>query len=118
MENEFWRCILEKAYKSVSDLPDDINKMMDAPHFTELKNRLHRLYKVLKRMMESLEQSEMEHKLVKTADYFQEELDFDDDEAEEQACNTRSQLFKKLIENELEDRNIANEERTEQNKTK
>jgi hypothetical protein len=45
-KNEFWRCILEKAYKSVKNLPDDINKMMDAPHFTELKSRLHSLYKI------------------------------------------------------------------------
>jgi hypothetical protein len=75
--------------------------------------------------MESLEQSEMEDKLVQTADYFQEKLDFDDDEAEEQVWNTRSQLFKKLIEenadlffNELEEWNIANEERTEQEQNK
>jgi hypothetical protein len=124
-QNIFWRRILKQTYENFEELPLNIDNLTREPYFSELQNRLHNRYKDFKSLMVSIDESDLENKLIQTVVYFKDQLDFDDDEAEEHTWNTRANLFKTLVNenedlflSEKEDREYADQESVEQEESK
>lgn len=110
--SEFWTYIIKGAYSTLDEFPENFSDVITGEAFTEMLAEIRNRYEIFLKVKEAYECDEIAKKLEKTIEYFQYKLDYEKDEAEENAWDSRKYLFKKLLTKNEDLYNEEYEERT------
>jgi hypothetical protein len=95
-KNPFWRFLLEHSYEIMEDFPENIEELKSFEYFNDFVDKLRKHYNLLKHLILSLQNSDIEDKLSEYEESL-EEKNFSEEDAQELAWDHLKFLFKRLI---------------------
>jgi hypothetical protein len=119
LRNPFWRYILGKAYEHIDILPDHFTDISEDIYYSKIIKHVREEFEEFEFLGKALESSDLNEKLEKTKEYYEDKMNFEEDEAQEMAWTTRTHMFKKLLlqnedlfDSEIESRKLEDDEET------